>query len=51
MLPEDIDDLTNTELQAQLDDLGRELENRSSKKQRYKVKYQEEREKNAFLQR
>lgn len=51
MPPEDIADLTNSELQAQLDDLGRELESRSCKKQRYKIKYQEEREKNAFLQR
>jgi hypothetical protein len=44
-------DLTSGELQAQLEELGRELSSRRAKKQRYKALYVEEREKKAFLQR
>lgn len=47
----DVADLTCSELQDQLNDLGRELEHRIVKKQKYKHLLQEEKDKNAFLQR
>ena len=47
----DVADLTCSELQDQLNDLGRELEHRNNKKQKYKQCYLDEKEKNAFLQR
>eukprot|EP00918_Siedleckia_nematoides_P084047 GHVU01184295.1.p1 GENE.GHVU01184295.1~~GHVU01184295.1.p1 ORF type:complete len:903 (+),score=196.98 GHVU01184295.1:43-2751(+) len=43
-------DLSNSELQAQLGDLARELETRHTKKELYKQKFTDEREKNNFLQ-
>ncbi|KAI0227011.1 hypothetical protein LSAT2_022521 [Lamellibrachia satsuma] len=44
-------DLSSPEIQAQLDELGRELDLRNEKKNRYKSLFYEEREKNALLQR
>ena len=43
-------DLMSPELQAQLDELGRELDVLSEKKNRYKNQLKEEREKNTVLQ-
>ena len=43
-------DLATPEIQAQLDDLGLELDVLSEKKNRYKNLLQEEREKNTVLQ-
>ena len=46
---EELADLTSTELQAQLDALGKELEQRHAKKQRYKQLLIEEKEKCAIV--
>ena len=48
---EDVPDLTSSELTAQLAELATELEQRTARKLRYKARYQQEREKNALLQR
>ncbi|CAH1775777.1 unnamed protein product [Owenia fusiformis] len=42
--------LSSTELQSQLEDLGHELEERNQKKHKYKKLYQEEHEKREFMQ-
>lgn len=44
-------DLTSPEIQAQLDELGHELDIRNEKKNRYKNLFYEERDKNDLLQR
>jgi hypothetical protein len=46
----DLADLTNCEIQSQLDDLGKELEKRKLQKNKYKALLSEEKEKNSLLQ-
>ncbi len=49
--PPSLANLTNTELQDQLRDLGEELDRRHAKKQKYKHQLQEEKAKRAVLER